>query len=50
MATIPVISTERLVLRPFREDEAAAVQRLLFTPHVAGYTRSVTWPDSPGAA
>lgn len=32
MATIPVLTTERLILRPFREVDAPAVARILSTP------------------
>lgn len=36
MPTIPILTTERLVLRPFREDDAAAAARILSTPRMVG--------------
>lgn len=50
MPTIPLLTTPRLVLRPFREDDANAVERLLSTPYVAEYTLSFPYPYPPGAA
>lgn len=50
MVTIPILETERLVLRPFREDDAPAVELLLATPHVAEHTLSFSHPLPPGAA
>jgi RimJ/RimL family protein N-acetyltransferase len=50
MTTIPVLPTDRLVLRPFREDDAPAVDRMLATPHIAEHTLSFSHPSPPGAA
>lgn len=44
MATIPVLSTNRLVLRPFRDDDAPAVARLLSTPRMSEHTLSFQHP------
>jgi ribosomal-protein-alanine N-acetyltransferase len=38
MAEIPVLKTERLVLRPFREDDAPAVARILSIPRMSEHT------------
>lgn len=50
MATIPVLATERLVLRPFRTDDAPAVARMLITPHISEHTLSFPHPYPPGVA
>lgn len=50
MATIPTLTTGRLVLRPFREDDAPAVQRLLSTPDIAEQTLRIPYPYPAGAA
>lgn len=36
MSTIPTLTTHRLVLRPFCEDDAPAVARILSTPRTVG--------------
>ena len=38
MATIPIIETDRLVLRPFRREDAPEVARILSTPHMFEHT------------
>jgi [ribosomal protein S5]-alanine N-acetyltransferase len=38
MATIPIIETNRLVLRPFRSEDAPEVARILSTPHMFQHT------------
>lgn len=50
MTTIPTVTTARLVMRPFREDDVPAVERLLSTPHVAQQTLNFAYPYPPGAA
>lgn len=50
MATIPVLTTERLVLRPFRMEDAPAVARMLLTPHIAEHTLNFPHPYPPGFA
>ena len=47
---IPTLTTERLVLRPFRMDDAPAVARMLLTPHIAEHTLSFPHPYPPGFA
>jgi [ribosomal protein S5]-alanine N-acetyltransferase len=47
---VPILTTGRLVLRPFREDDAPVVEHLLSTPHVSRYTLSFPYPYPPGAA
>jgi RimJ/RimL family protein N-acetyltransferase len=44
MATIPTLTTERLVLRPFRDDDAPAVARILSTPRMYDQTLSFPTP------
>ena len=52
MATIPVLTTERLLLRPFRDDDAAMVMELADDPYVpltgtlpahAGHDEALRW-------
>jgi [ribosomal protein S5]-alanine N-acetyltransferase len=50
MVTLPILTTDRLLLRPFREDDVAAVERLVSTPHIAEHTLSFSYPLPPGAA
>lgn len=50
MATIPTLTTDRLVLRPFRLDDAPAVERMLLTPHIAEHTLNLPHPYPPGFA
>ena len=50
MATIPTLTTERLVLRPFRRDDVPAVERMLITPHIAEHTLNFPHPYPPGFA
>lgn len=50
MAAIPVLTTQRLVLRPFRMDDAPAVARMLLTPHIAEHTLNFPHPYPPGFA
>lgn len=50
MATIPVLTTDRLILRAFRMDDAPAVERMLLTPHIAEHTLNFPHPYPPGFA
>ncbi len=47
---IPVIETERLVLRPFTNQDAPQVHRHLASPDVAKTTLNLLYPYPPGAA
>jgi ribosomal-protein-alanine N-acetyltransferase len=44
------LSTERLVLRPFAESDADAVEKLLNDKEIASNTRSIQYPYPPGDA
>jgi [ribosomal protein S5]-alanine N-acetyltransferase len=44
MQTIPVLTTERLALRPFRDDDAPAVARILSSPRMYEQTLSFSTP------
>lgn len=44
MATIPIIETDRLVLRSFREEDAPAVARILSTPRMFEHTLPLAYP------
>lgn len=44
MATIPIIATDRLVLRPFRSEDAPEVARILSTPRMFEHTRRFEQP------
>ncbi|MCW8133489.1 MAG: GNAT family N-acetyltransferase [Planctomycetota bacterium] len=46
----PILETERLVLRPFRLDDAKDVQRLAGAPEVAATTLNVPHPYEDGMA
>lgn len=48
--TIPVIETERLVLRPFTDQDAPQVHRLLGSPDIARTTLNLPYPYPDGAA
>ena len=50
MATSPRLTTERLVLRPFTQDDAPAVERLASAKEVADGTLSIPHPYPEGAA
>lgn len=50
MRLTPVLNTERLSLRPLREDDAPDVQRILSEPHISRYTLGFPHPYPPGAA
>ena len=46
----PVLRTERLLLRPFRLEDAPAVEKLAGTKEVADTTLTIPHPYPPGAA
>jgi len=48
--TRPTLETERLLLRPFRLDDASEVQRLAGAQEVAAMTLAVPYPYPDGAA
>lgn len=48
--TIPILTTERLVLRPFSPDEARRVHELLSTPEIADTTLNIAYPYPEDAA
>lgn len=48
--TIPILETERLIVRPFTLDDAATVQTLVDHPAIAAPTLSILHPYPPGAA
>lgn len=47
---IPVLTTERLTLRPFAMDDAPRVHALLSTPEIADTTLNIAYPYPEGAA
>jgi ribosomal-protein-alanine N-acetyltransferase len=49
-STIPTLTTERLVLRPFSAEDAPAVQRLAAAPEVAATALNIPHPYPEGAA
>lgn len=50
MDRTPTIATDRLVLRPLRQTDAPAIQRILSGPHISRFTVSFPHPYPPGAA
>ena len=50
MAQMPVLSTVRLVLRPFTPQDAAAVQQLAGDPAIAATTVAIPHPYEDGVA
>lgn len=50
MRPTPTLQTTRLLLRPLREDDAPAIQRILAEPHLSRYTLGFPHPYPPGAA
>lgn len=50
LLVIPAITTDRLVLRAVREDDAPAVQRLLSVPGIAPHVLSFSYPFPEGSA
>lgn len=47
---LPTLETDRLILRPFRPDDAATVQRLAGVPDVALTTQNIPYPYEDGMA
>ncbi len=50
VAPQPVLTTERLTLRPFQSQDEMVVQELLQCKEIAAYTRSIEHPYPEGAA
>ena len=50
MHDVPILRSDRLVLRAVREDDAPAVQRLLSVPGIAPHTLSFSYPFPEGGA
>lgn len=48
--TIPLLTSERLTLRPFTMDDAGRIHALLATPEIANTTLNVQYPYPEGAA
>jgi RimJ/RimL family protein N-acetyltransferase len=48
--TIPILTSERLVLRPFSPDDVPRVHELLSTPEIADTTLNIAYPYPEGAA
>jgi RimJ/RimL family protein N-acetyltransferase len=48
--TIPELTTERLLLRPFTGDDAGRVAELLQRPEIAAMTLNISYPYPEGAA
>jgi len=49
-SAIPILNGERIVLRPFTNEDAPAVNSLLATPEIAATTLNVAYPYPDGAA
>lgn len=50
MTSIPKLTTERLLLRPFSPEDAGRVTALLQRPEIAATTLNITYPYPDGAA
>lgn len=50
MPKIPILETNRLILRPFTPDDASRVHQLLASPDIARTTLNIAWPYPTGAA
>jgi RimJ/RimL family protein N-acetyltransferase len=47
---LPTLHTQRLILRPFRPQDAAAVQRMAGHPDIASTTANIPHPYADGVA
>lgn len=47
---LPTLTTDRLILRPFRMDDVPAVENMLSTPHIDEHTLNFPHPYPPGFA
>lgn len=50
MSTIPILHTDRLILRPHTEADAPAIQPLLSVPGISTHTLSFPYPFPEGGA
>jgi len=47
---LPTLHTQRLILRPFRPEDAAAVQQMAGHPDIASTTANIPHPYGDGVA